>query len=283
MVQTDLLRQLYKRIPITFGPFPGPRQSFAGRRWDGSNSSSVEAYITFKASQNTVKRLLPDVFTFQEPTRDAFVTLAPKELFNLEWLGGRGYRLYSLYIHGVKYEAADGTTYNGTYIPVLWEDLADPIISGREELGYPKLFADLHITRTETSYAARASWKGTEFSAFQLNSLREIREDIPWRLAPNDAGIDDAVGQPGTADAEYPVFIPAAEEADRQAVTLLRRFSAPPEQSKLSWHQRDSRFLPTLHHIVQQIGHIRPLEIVAAGVVEKRGIGDLSSARRIDK
>ncbi|CAH0056346.1 unnamed protein product [Clonostachys solani] len=262
------------------------------RRWDGSKSSSVEAYITFKASQNAVKTLLPDVFTFQEPTKDAFMTLAPKELANLEWLGGRGYRLYSLYIHGVRYAAADGTTYNGTYIPVLWEDLADPIISGREELGYPKLFADLDITQTVTSYDAKASWKGTTFSTFKLNGLREIREESPWRLAPKEAGIDDgtllyryvpAVGQPGTADAEYPVFIPAAEEAKRQAVTLLRRFSAPPTQSIFSWHQGDSRLLPTLHHIVQQIGHIRPLEIVAAGVVEKKGMGDLSSARRIDK
>ena len=293
------LTRLHRRSPTTFGPFPGPRQTFDGYTRNGDHSTSVEAFVTFRTTQSSIRSLLPEIFSFQESGNDAFVTIAPKELGNLEWLGGRGYRLLSVYIHGVRYVASDGRVYDGTYLPVVWEDLADPIVSGREELGYPKIFASLDIDRTETSYTSTASWMGTTFCHFELKNLKpaspqaesdvvtNIRSGVLPKLAARDGNLllfryIPAVGLPGMADAEYPVFVSADDEARLQKVITRQTFTAHPSEATFHWITSGARELPTLHHIVKRLADIPVLEVVACGLTEKRGGGDLSSARRID-
>ena len=77
----------------------------------------------------------------------------------MEWLGGSGYRHIGLYIHGVEYVKKDGTTVHGSYLPILFESLTDPIVSGREELGMPKLYTAVDIYRRLTLYRIRTSWE----------------------------------------------------------------------------------------------------------------------------
>lgn len=283
------LPNLHFRMPVTFGPYPGPRQSFYGYRRNGAISTNVEAYITFKTTKSSLVNLLPKNFTFQMPGPDAYVTIAPKRLDKLEWLGGRGYNLYSYYIHGIKYISENGNSYNGTFLPVLWEDMADPIISGREELGFPKLFAELDIQHTANSFSMRASWQGTEFSQFLLQNLKELTDDggVP-RLSPKEAGTDDgillyryipSIGRPGYADTEYPVFVSFAEEGKIQQATVVRRFTA--STGKFNWIPSTWENLPTLNHIIIQLLKVQNLEILRCGLIEKEGVPDFSSVTRI--
>lgn len=179
-------------MPIVFGPFPGPRQAFDGGARDGSKTSNVEAFITLTVPQSSIVDLLPPGFRFQRPGDHGYITVAAKRLDNLQWLGGRGYNLLSVYVHGIEYTAPeDGKVYQGTYLPVLWESMADPIISGREELGYPKLFANLDIARpTEESYSMKASWEGSQFADFSVGGLREVQQGpgLSRRLRPPPPG-----------------------------------------------------------------------------------------------
>lgn len=101
------MSNLHHRMPTTFGPFPGPRQSFNGRARDGSGISNVEAFIAFKAKQSDLVSLLPLTFSFQKPGPEAYVSITAKHLDNLEWLAGRGYNLLSVYIHGVRKKTAE--------------------------------------------------------------------------------------------------------------------------------------------------------------------------------
>ncbi|KAI8964130.1 hypothetical protein F5Y11DRAFT_118879 [Daldinia sp. FL1419] len=282
---------LYHRMPTTFGPFPGPRQSFEGSARDGSGISNVEAFITFKAKQSDLKSLLPPAFSFQKPGPEAYVSITPKRLDNLEWLAGRGYNLLSVYIHGVQYTTEGRKAYRGSYLPVLWENMADPIISGREELGFPKLYADLNISQTESTYTMIASWEGSSFAEFRLGDLRaeEDRDGMgSRRLAPPEAGVDEGVllwrympstGSPGGADVEYPVFVSHAEEAKKHQVRVIKRLTAG--EAEFKWNPLDWRALPTLHHIVSRLDQIQISGLVACGLVERVGGGDLSSARRV--
>ncbi|KAI1655023.1 hypothetical protein F4813DRAFT_398590 [Daldinia decipiens] len=265
---------LHYRMPTTFGPFPGPRQSFDGRARDGSGIRNVEAFITFKTKQSDLVSLLPPAFSFQKPGPEAYVSITAKRLDNLEWLAGRGYNLLSVYIHGVQYMTeGDGRAYRGTYLPVLWEDMADPIISGREELGFPKLYADLNISQTESLHA--------EENQDGMGSRR---------LAPPEAGVDEGIllwrympstGRPGQADVEYPVFVSHAEEAKKQQARVIKRLVAGEGEGEFKWYPLDWQALPTLHHIVARLERIQTLNLVACGLVEKVGGGDLSSARRV--
>lgn len=289
------LCSLYKRSPVNFGPFPGPRQSLEGKKRDGSNTVSIEAFITFKTDQAALQPLLPEYFAFQKPGIDAFVTIAPKELLHLDWLGDRGYSLYSIFIHDVRYTAPSGRVYDATYLPVLWENFADPIVSGREELGFPKIYADLVIKRTETTYSVEASWKGTVFSRFDLGNLRETTHNTLIATAesmlPSGGRRDPnlllhryipAVGRPGEADADYPVYVSAEAEAKTQKVTTLRSFVADSCDASVSWICSAPSDLPTLHHIIGRLATIPVREIVSCGVTEKKGGADLSTALRVD-
>ncbi|KAF3064101.1 hypothetical protein GL218_01220 [Daldinia childiae] len=287
------MSNLHHRMPTTFGPFPGPRQSFDGRARDGSGISNVEAFITFKAQQSDLASLLPPTFSFQKPGLEAYVSITAKRLDNLEWLAGRGYNLLSVYIHGVQYTTEEGgRVYRGTYLPVLWEDMADPIISGREELGFPKLYADLNISQTESTYSMIASWDGSKFAELSLRGLHteENQDGMGSRrlLAPPEAGVDEGIllwrympstGHPGQADVDYPVFVSHAEEEKKQQARVIKRLVAG--EGEFKWHPLDWQALPTLHHIVARLERIHTLDIVACGLVEKVGGGDLSSARRV--
>ncbi|CAM1501268.1 Fc.00g104300.m01.CDS01 [Cosmosporella sp. VM-42] len=289
MAKAQKLTRLHHRMPTVFGPLPGPRQSFDGYRRDGSASTSVEAFITFKTQQSTLADLLPTGFAFQKMGQDAYVTLAPKRLDNLEWLAGRGYNLLSFYIHGIKYTPPSGKESCGTFLPVLWEDMADPIISGREELGFPKLFADISITHKEDSYKMTASWQGSQFAEFAIENLQDT-ESGASPLAPPEAGIEDglllhrdipSVGRPGSSEAGYPVFIAYNDEKEVQPAKLVRRFTST--NGVFRWFPLGWQELPTLHHIVSRLSQVPALTIVACGLTEKVGMADFSTARRADR
>ncbi|KAI0386111.1 hypothetical protein F5Y04DRAFT_275717 [Hypomontagnella monticulosa] len=283
--------RLHHRMPAIFGPFPGPRQSFDGHRRDGSSSTSKEAFITFKTPKSALVSLLPPGFSFQDTSssdQSAYVTLASKRLDKLEWLAFRGYNIVSFYIHGTQYVSSSGVVHKGTFLPVLWEDLADPIISGREELGFPKLFADISISETQGSYQMSASWQGSPFLNFSVGDLRAAEGSAPG-LAPSEAGTDDGIllhrympttGRPGVAEIEYPVVVPYAAERKIQQSSTVRRFvgsSGEVKWSPLDWHS-----LPTLHHIIKRLAEIPITSIVACGLTEKVGVADFSSARHVD-
>ncbi len=89
----------------------------------------------------------------------------------MAWLGGGGYTHLGLYVHGVQYVKKDGTTISGTYLPVLFENLTDPIVSGREELGMPKLFCDIETSDQDNAYRVAASWRGAPFIELVLDGL----------------------------------------------------------------------------------------------------------------
>ncbi|KAI2470682.1 hypothetical protein F4781DRAFT_389442 [Annulohypoxylon bovei var. microspora] len=288
MDAADKSAGLHHRMPIVFGPFPGPRQSFDGRRRDGSSTTSKEAFLTFKTPKSALASLLPSDFSFQDTSssdQSAYVTIAPKRLDNLEWLAYRGYNLFTFFIHGVQYTAPNGVTRKGTFLPVLWEDLADPIISGREELGFPKLFADISISETQGTYRMSASWQGSRFIDFKLDNLHEA-EGSAAPLAPPEAGIDDGTllyrhmptpGKPGVEEVHYPVFVSHAEERKIQPASTVRRFVG--SVGEVEWHTLDWQSLPTLHHIVKRLADVPITSIVKCGLTEKIGNSDISSAR----
>lgn len=51
-------------------------------------------------------------------------------------------------------------TITGNYQLAIWENHADPIICGREQLGYSKIFADIEDVHRNQSFetAALSSW-----------------------------------------------------------------------------------------------------------------------------
>lgn len=234
----------YWRMPVAFGPMPGPRQTHLGAPRDGTAS------------------------TFTQTT-----------LGNMAWLAGRGYNLLGLYVHGVEYVRDDGSAVRASYLPVLFESLADPIVSGREELGMPKLYASVDVYRSDTSaYHVRAGWEGALWGDFLLEDLVEVD---PETEADADAGILSYKYLPksgrrnrGIAAEEYPVFEPfsSARPTPRPHKVYATQ-KARIEVDPLGWEQ-----LPTLYHVISRLAEVPVYDIVGAKVVEGEGVPDVSGA-----
>ncbi|KAF3004383.1 hypothetical protein E8E13_010013 [Curvularia kusanoi] len=303
-------KHLFWRMPTSFGPMPGPRQDFLGRAHDGSKATFKSASIKIKSSRTVLENLFPsDKLKFASPDTVAHATFAATQLDNLSWLGGRGYSHFGLYIHGVQYTKDNGETVTGTYLPILFENLTDPILSGREELGFPKLFADLDIKHDESGYSLTASWMGSKFASLTLSHPTEEAPTNGTPAPPPQA--PPAGGPPGrgppapipdqglffhkhipssgsvdpdtktrSADADYTAFLPNdvdAQTVEKQVTKTLTTKDAEVKFDKLDW-----KALPTLHHIVERLQEVPVFGVVDARIVEGRGVSDVRGVRRVE-
>ncbi|KAI0403454.1 hypothetical protein F4802DRAFT_599052 [Xylaria palmicola] len=279
---------LYWRMPIAFGPMPGPRQTFEGKPRKADQSTFTTTSIKFKTSRTLLQNLFPSAsFRFKGPGTVAYASFSQTTLNKMEWLGGSGYRHMGLYIHGVQYVQKSGEVLDGTYLPILFENLTDPIVSGREELGMPKLLCSVDIWRRETSVRVQAGWQGAIFGNLVLEGLQEVDPGADRGVigGEDDDGIFaykyiPKVGERGKADVEHATFVPHAEEAKVVPSKVLQLYKA--DKASVSFDSLDWEALPTLHHIVSRLAEIPIYEVVSAKIVEGLGVPDVSSARRID-
>lgn len=277
-------------MPIQFGPMPGPRQSHAGVIRQAEQSTFTTASIKFKTSRTVLQNLFPTgkKYRFTSPGTNAYCSFSQTTLNKMEWLGGSGYNHIGLYIHGVEYEKADGEIVSGTYMPILFESLTDPIVSGREELGMPKLYSAIDIYRGAESYRINTSWQGSQWGNFRLEGLKPTSDlgNVTGKISGED---DDGIlvhryipkvgrDNKGQAEAEYPVFVPYKEDMP-QPVTQ-RVWEADRATFKIDALDWDC--LPTLHHVISRLQEIPIYEIVRAKVVEGVGVPDVGAARRIE-
>lgn len=281
--------ELYWRMPVSFGPSPGPRQSlYDHTAVPALHSTFCTASIKFKTSKTFLQNLFPTKsFSFNGPGTVAYASFSQTTLGKMEWLGGNGYRHFGLYLHNVRYTKQDGTTVDGSYLPLLFESLTDPIISGRDEIGMPKVYCSIDVRRRADSYRVRTGWEGSMFGTFNLDDLEEAdpESDKGTVGGESDYGIlaykySPAVGERGKADAAYATVISHAEEAKVVPSHVERVYRCNKPSFKFdSLSQQD---LPTLHHIVTKLEQIPVYEYVSAKVVEGYGVPDVHSARRIE-
>jgi acetoacetate decarboxylase len=147
-------------MPYGFGPSPGPCSGPDGRLFGWTETPARRAVaVSFLSDADALQRLLPPGFT----VRDEPVVTVEVQLFTeLAWLAGRGYSTL-----GVKWPATftgARDTATGPFLSVLWENLADPILTGRDELGFAKLYAGIDPPRVLGDRETHAAtWLGHRF------------------------------------------------------------------------------------------------------------------------
>src|SRR5579875_1861599 len=124
------------RMPTHFGPSPGPRQRLDGGRWDCKETPNTTAvWVSFLTDGDKLAALLPPRFQLSE---QPIVTVEAAYSTNIGWLAGRGYNVVVVRFPAIYRGQVDQCS--GQFLAVVWENLADPIITGREELGWPKVY-----------------------------------------------------------------------------------------------------------------------------------------------
>jgi len=262
-------------MPTHFGPFPGPRQTPDGHAWGPSETShrTRTVGVSFLSSQSKLDALLPPNF---ELDGRPIVTVTIGYMKEINWLAGRGYNVV-----GVRFPAAycgrEGRV-SGAFTAVVWENLADPILSGREDLGWPKLYADIPELRLnpDTGRAhGQASWDGFTFLELDLTDLQEQPvTQSGGRVGSLMLKYMPKTGNWGEADVIYPAISPA-ERGPRKS---LAQWSANGNVrfNRATWEQ-----LPTLVHIVNTLADLDVYEITGASMVDTLGGDDIRGQRML--
>ena len=295
---TECLRQhqwaqkpsLYWRQPVSFGPMPGPRQDFSGRSRRDSliQSTCRTATIVFKTSATLLRSMLPSsAYSFTTRNTVVEASLRLQTLANLQWLGGTGYNLLGLYKHDVQYTSPSGEKTAGTYLPVMFENLADPIISGREELGFPKVYSEIDVQQVGDCCTATLSWRGAKWAEFKLPNLQDAPlTDEAFPVGGNvlvhkcipGVGAQESI----SPDSNYAAVLRCSTGTttkDVQKVVKARKTCGA--AASIVFNAHEWQRLPTLHHIVERLAELPIIEVVGASIEDSTGVADFAGMEKL--
>ena len=263
------------RMPTHFGPRTGPRQGPDGRTFANLDTpKSTSLSVSFLTDANALEALLPECFTLDG---DPVVTVFAKYMTQIEWLAGRGYNVL-----GVSFPAAfDGAEdhVRGSFLSVLWENLTDPILTGREELGFAKIYCELPDPAIlRGSWHSTASWLGFKFLDLRVGDLQAPDPAPAEPPRPNDGTLHfkyiPKTGEWGTADVAYPVLSPATGSNER----VLEHRSG---RGSVQFHRAAWEDMPTQYMIVNVLADLPIKDYRGASVTRSVGAKDLSDQRRL--
>ena len=266
-------------MPTHFGPSLGPRQGVDGRCYKNLSVKDTTLDMVFKVDPMQLEKFLPPGFALRKPHQITFSFCYCTEI---EWLAGRGYNTFGVSIPATYQGKQD--TVHGDLLLVLWENMADPIITGREDLGFSKIYCDLPELQTiGDNIVCRASWDGFEFARFQLSGLKEVssgdlEQSEPTPEEQPSEGIlhykyFPRTSSPGESDVEYAALTPA----DWPNVVVDKTLQADKAEGAFirgTWEQ-----LPTLVHIVDALSELTLGECVSATLTKSHGGKDISDQR----
>ena len=266
------------RMPYGFGPSGGPRQGPDGERFDWmATPLRRAASVSFLTDGAHLERLLPPGFAL---VGEPVVTVEIQYYTQLEWLAGRGYNTL-----GIRFPARfDGKRdhVQGGFLAVLWENLADPILSGRDELGFAKLYCDLPPPRQfrgEEHYFAE--WLGHRFIDMSIGGLVEAPKaalPLPGLSGGNDGTLHykyvPRTGAWGEADLAYACLTPGTG-------SHMQVLSAWRGEGRVAFHPTNWEQMPTQFQVVSALAALPQLEPRGASLLETKGGKDLSDQRAL--
>jgi len=264
----------YYRMPVFFGAQPCPRWWPEGVDEDFSVVPQRTVMgISYLSDRKVLEAGLPDGFSvWGEPV----VTVEATYMTGFAWLAGGGYNMCDVKIPAV-FQSKDGPIH-GTLLMVRWEDLADPIITGREELGHNKLFCDIGpIQNYSGRYHARMSWRGYSFLKLIIEDL--VEQDPPAGNPDNKGLLSykyiPATGNWGEPDVAYATLTPPAWGGVK--TTLYRT-----GKGQVEWQRPAFEDLPTQYTIVNGFAGFPMLESRGAFIADMTGGASGSATYRVD-
>ena len=164
----------YYRMPLIMGPMFDRTEvpSFA--------YPQVQVLaLQYLTSADAIEPLLPQCF---RPAEEPLVTILFAEHNGLDFMAGAGYRLAAFQV-AARFDGEQDHV-KGDYILVMFENQTWPILGGREDLGVPKLFADISPIRRlpDGTLRCEASLWGHFLFGLDVTSLK-IQPGLVRRVA----------------------------------------------------------------------------------------------------
>jgi acetoacetate decarboxylase len=255
-------------MPAHFGPRP---KSSKTSSWYRDVTSVMVPFLT---DPESLAAYLPPPF---EVAAEPVVTVSYARNRDVDWLAGHGYNLLAASA-AVTYHGKEEVL-QGNYCLVMWENLTDPILTGRELQGIPKLYADIPDHQdVDGNWSVTASHFGHRFFDMQVGGLRATTEaeissyltaaegkdnPLAWRYIPGVGGFGVGLDQPTTFPSENHITEAWVAEGGL-------------EWQNLSWEQN-----PTQHHIINALAALPVKEYLPAMVT--RGSSNLVLPERLPR
>lgn len=240
-------------MPAHFGPSP---QSPKSSLWYRDVTAVTVAYLT---DREQLSRYLPEPFVVADK---AVITVTYARNREIDWLAGHGYNLIA--VNAAAVFKGERDELEGNYTLVIWENLTDPILTGRELQGIPKIYADIpDHSVIDGEWHACAGHFGHKIMDIHVHNLRQPTEEelaadeqravgrdnpMGWRFLPGIMGFGETVSEATV----YP-----SENVIEEAWVGEGRV----DWQRLTWEQN-----PTQHHIVNALADLPVLEWLPATV-----------------
>ncbi len=254
------------RMPTCFGPSLGPRQVPDGVNLDYIDSPDTTTIaVSFRSNPEQLEALLPECFSLGD---SSIVTISCSQMTNIDWLAGRGYSMIGV-TFPAKYSGKKDKL-QASFLCVLFENMCEPIITGREELGFSKVYSEISGPLVSDNNAkVAASWQGFNFLNVEVKQLVESStESAESTVRKNDGMLHykyiPKTGDWGDADIEYPTFTPASSDQSR----VKKYFKGV---GGISWNKAQWEDLPTLYNLVNTLADLEIIEYLDASLTYSIG------------
>ncbi|MFK8051160.1 MAG: acetoacetate decarboxylase family protein [Halioglobus sp.] len=249
-------------MPAHFGP------RYIGEKTSGVYHDCTVMAVSYITDREKLAAYLPAPY---EVGDEAVVTVYYACNKQIDWLAGHGYNMIAVNASVVYQGEKEQLT--GTYALVIWENLTDPILMGREVQGIPKVYADIpeHSVHGD-NWSCNASHFGHKIVDLSVSNLVQMPAEniagwqrdqegkdhpMAWRFLPAIGGF----GEPAVNEL---VTFPS-----KNTLTEVWLGEGAIDWAQLTWEQN-----PTQYHIVNAL-HSLPVLSLLPGMVSK-GSADLS-------
>ena len=241
-------------MPGFFGP--NINWSVSGKYNNVTNV--IVAYIT---DREKLAQYIPAPFEVAELPIITIVYSCNKEV---DWLAGRSYNLIGVNA-AVKFNGKEDQLEGGLTL-VMWENLTDPILTGREVQGIPKVYADIpdhqviggvyrvnasHYSNRILEMTAKDLVKPSDEEIAAYAEANEGKDNwFGWKYIPDSSGFGAAIS--------HATLFPSVNEATEAWVG----------QGTVSWEHLTWEQNPLQHHIVNALADL-PIVDYAYTIVTK--------------
>ena len=243
-------------MPAHFGP------RYTGEKTSGWYHDVTVMAVPYRTDRDKLAALLPAGFELAD---DAIITVYYACNKNIDWLAGRGYNMVGVNASAI-FNGADEQL-EGNFTLVIWENLTDPILVGREVQGIPKIYADIpdHVI-DDGGWRCSASHFGNRIVDIDIKNLVDVppvdvaaaelarankTHPMSWRYLPAPGGY----GPPSVSE---PITFPSEN--------LLKQVMVG--DGMLSWETLTWEQNPTQFHIVNPLGALPVIEYLPAIVTQ---------------
>lgn len=269
-------------MPVEFGsPFDSRGESLEDFRRRIETASyprtTTSMSVSFLTNAGQLEPILPPDKGL-ELRGEPVVSVSTTYLGALAWLAGRSYALTIVSIpvtfHGKERDI------QGNFLPVIWENMTEPILTGREQIGWSKIYADIApLSVIGDSMHCVASWHGFRFMDMAIENMRPLTGEelktrqeamasdasegsIHWKYIPR-------TGHPGEADADY-LTMSTSRGAPPSEIKSMSVFTG---EGSIQFRRARWEDLPTMVPVVNTLADLEVREIVSATTSKVESIG----------